>query len=658
MANIVLSSPSFFSAGASGASAVVGYESGRNRVARYSFTAPSTGATSVSLDFSSMWYGAGTQPKTLRFYIGTDANSHVNAGAGSTYTGVLNINTNGYTGYLGSANINLMPNGTYYLFVFPDSTTFGWYNWAGNAAMTTGGAYGASVITSAGAVTLGNACNVKWTPVSASFRYKLTFSLGGWSYTTGLIHPNTTSAYTYTGYVIPLEVASRITNSNKGAMTVQLTSYDSGGTTQVGAVDTEAFAVTVPENDATKPTVSMELSLVSNLQYPFDNLYIQNLTKVDADISASGKYGASVKTRQLVMGGGVYEDPFLTDYLTATGDVTLTAKATDSRGFSGKAEQTIHVIPYSKPSLIPADGETNIVCRRCDQDGNLTDSGTYLKVKAKRSYSPVVSDGEQYNFCLIRYRCNGGSWVTILAGDDSGDEVDITIPNVVISTTSAYTIEIGVVDDLGYEFSTLIIVPSDKVEFHLRDGGNGAAFGEYAEEEKVLAVAESWELKVKGKLTVGEPQGDQEAANKGYVDKKLTPSAAAIEESDQYPGCFYRMVNGEAEWCNPPFVIGTEYRTTQRWKGNAVYAKLLQFTGLFPSGAQTHYFANQFPGVTEVVSVKATGTNGSIVVSLPFVDQANNFSCWAYNNSGGQIAIASNYKTAYTTVYALVQYIK
>lgn len=503
MANIVLSSPEFFAGGTGGASKVVGYESGKNRVARYSFTAPSTGATSVSLEFTGMWYGAGTQPKTLRFYIGTNASSHVNAGAGSTYTGVLNINTNGYTGYLGSANINLMPSGTYYLFVFPDSTTFGWYNWGGTATMTSGGAYGASTITSAGALTLGNSCNVKWTPVSASFRYRLKFSLGSWSYTTGLIHPNTTAAYTYTGYVIPLDVASQIPNSAKGTMTVQLTSYDSNGSTQVGAVSTATFAVTVPDNSSTKPTVSMELSLVSDLAYPFDGFYIQNLTRVAADISASGKYGASISEKQMVIGNGVYSSPFESDVLTGTGDVTVTAKATDSRGFSGKAEHSIYVIPYSKPALVPADGETNIVCKRCDEEGNITDSGTWLKIKAKRSYSPVVSDGEQFNSCLIRYRCNGGGWVTILSGDSYDDEVDTVISNVVTSTTAAYTIEIGVLDDLGYEASTLIIVPSDSVEFNLRDGGNGAAFGEYAQEENVLSVAAEWEMKVKGNASVG-----------------------------------------------------------------------------------------------------------------------------------------------------------
>ena len=51
-----------------------------------------------------------------------------------------------------------------------------------------------SAITSAADVYLGNACNVKWTPAAKSLRYKLEFILGGWSHTTEVIHPKTTSA--------------------------------------------------------------------------------------------------------------------------------------------------------------------------------------------------------------------------------------------------------------------------------------------------------------------------------------------------------------------------------------------------------------------------------------------------------------------------------
>ena len=348
---------------------------------------------------------------------------------------------------------------------------------------------------------LGEAVSVKFTPPVDTFVYELEFAVGSWRMSTGIIAPNTTAQYTH-NEVIPLGAAYQIPTAI-GTMTATLYSYMSANDlTQIGDADSVDFKVVVPENE-TKPAVDMVLSVKNDLASPFNEMYIQNLTKVGANIFAYGQYGATIDSAQLVLGNAVYEHPFVTDLLTSTGNVTVTAKATDSRGYVGKAEKSIYVIPYGKPAIVPADGETNIVCCRCDEDGYITDSGTVLKIKAKRSYSPVVSNGTQYNFCEIRYRCNGGAWQTILHSDATEDEVEVNIPNVVSSTTTAYTIEVGVIDDIGNEASAIIIVPSDKVEFHLREGGEGAAFGEYAEDARVLAVAEDWELRVKGTMTIG-----------------------------------------------------------------------------------------------------------------------------------------------------------
>ena len=108
----------------------------------------------------------------------------------------------------------------------------------------------ASTIESAGAVTLGNSCNVKWTPASASFRYKLKFSIGSWSHTTDAIHPDRKYLYTYDGYSISLDAANQIPGKT-GTMTVTLYTYsDAAGTKQVGSTSSTTFTVTVPETDA------------------------------------------------------------------------------------------------------------------------------------------------------------------------------------------------------------------------------------------------------------------------------------------------------------------------------------------------------------------------------------------------------------------------
>lgn len=45
-------------------------------------------------------------------------------------------------------------------------------------------------------------------------------------------------------------------------------------------------------------------------------------------------------------------------------------------------------------------------------------------------------------------------------------------------------------------------------------------------------------------------------------------------------GCLYRTVDGETEWLIPPMEVDVEYRLAQRWKGQPVYAKVVDFGAL------------------------------------------------------------------------------
>ena len=55
---------------------------------------------------------------------------------------------------------------------------------------------------------------------------------------------------------------------------------------------------------------------------------------------------------------------------------------------------------------------------------------------------------------------------------------------------------------------------------------------------------------------------------------RLNLGVAPAIESETYPGCYYRTVNNNDEWINPPMVYNTEYRTTERIHGYPVYTKV------------------------------------------------------------------------------------
>lgn len=49
-------------------------------------------------------------------------------------------------------------------------------------------------------------------------------------------------------------------------------------------------------------------------------------------------------------------------------------------------------------------------------------------------------------------------------------------------------------------------------------------------------------------------------------------------ESEEHPGCYYRLVGKEKEWINPPMIASVEYRTSERSEGKPVYVKRLDIT--------------------------------------------------------------------------------
>lgn len=385
----------------------------------------------------------------------------------------------------------------------------------------------ASTITSASNVTLGNKCNVKWTPKSASFRYRLNFALGGWSHTTGVIHPNTTSEYTYTGYTIPLDVAEQIKNDPTGKMTVTLYAYsDAYATSQIGSADTEEFTVTVPDNDNTKPTVSMTLSPVGSLPSAFDGLYIQGMTKVKATLSATGKYGTDIKSYSMTVDSAVYDsdDEYTSGYLMTSGNRTVYGYATDNRGYTGETSKDISVIAYGSPKL------EGVSAARCNADGEAAEDGTYLKISAKRSYSPVMVDNEQKNYCSIMYRVGSGDWVTILPGDSLESDVVTTnaLLNGALSDQESYTVQIMAIDDIGRYAEAFITIPTARVYWH-RDGArNALGLGKYNERDNALDSA--WDFYMNGHKVTGlsDPVGDTDAVTLRFLIQYIESRLAEL----------------------------------------------------------------------------------------------------------------------------------
>lgn len=327
------------------------------------------------------------------------------------------------------------------------------------------------------AVTLGSSCQVTWTPALARHSFVLMFSLGSWQLSTGRLYPGKAAAYTYTGTVLPLEAARHFTGAT-GTMTVKLTTYD--GDTAVGT-DTDTFTVTVPENDLTRPRVTAELSPVCQA---FPGMYVQKLSKVSAAVTASDPLGVEI-TGYTISAGGSPVSGTVSDYLDKSGTVTVTVTAKNSRGFTGTWSGEITVLAYDSPRLLMP------TAYRCLSDGTADPGGTFLRIAAGWSFSPVTGK----NTCRLRWRYQQaqGSWSDwqCLSATDNVDTG--AIAGIVLEKTQPYTVVLEAVDAAGGTAVATFSIPIEQVYMHRTRDAMG--LGGYAEGSDVLDI--HWDIQAR-----------------------------------------------------------------------------------------------------------------------------------------------------------------
>ena len=484
-----------------------------------------------------------------------------------------------------------------------------------SAAVTLPAIVRQAIITSAANVTLGNNCSVAWAAQSA-YRYKLKFSVGSWSYTTALINPNTTSTNPYTAYVIPIDAASQIP-AKTGKMTATLYTYtDTSGQNLMGQ-DDEQFTVTVPENDATRPTISMTLAPHSSLSAPFNSLYIQGKSRVKATLNISTKYSATVSDLYITVNGTTYRSPYESAYFTAEGTFPVTATVKDSRGHPATTTQNITVIAYRKPVLKAATGEASVVAARCDAEGNLTDSGTYLKIKAQIDYEKVIANGVQNNFGKIQYRYKAegmswpGTWETILDTTTGGNEV-ITDALPGFAKSINYSVQIRATDNIEQSDPLTIDVPSESVYMHRPKGGKGMGLGGYMSSDGTLDV--HWKIKAREGICFVDENGAEIDAD-FIVDQKTSGNWTYRKWNSGIAECWTKRIY--ATGSDPIALLGGFYSSTTTTLPFEMDASTITATANAQLGTGIG-FACAIPSSSTVIAVHVVGNqnSGSITYNL------------------------------------------
>jgi len=177
------------------------------------------------------------------------------------------------------------------------------------------------------------------------------------------------------------------------------------------------------------------------------------------------------------------------EYLTGTPPqaaffATLTTLQAGEAIGSSRAYFTVTLPPYTVPALVVGS------CHRANADGQPDTGGTQLSIAAQVTGSPYPKDSVEEN-ALSLWLDTGMETQQLPLENGSFSGI---VPGLTLDTTQVYHLSFWA-EDLSDRSSPVDRdIPTAYADFHLRQGGKGAAFGCYATRENALQLAPGWTL--------------------------------------------------------------------------------------------------------------------------------------------------------------------
>lgn len=335
-----------------------------------------------------------------------------------------------------------------------------------------------------GGVTMGETAHISLPRASSGFTHTLRYVFGGAAET---IATGVAAGY---DWLVPESLAAQIPDAASGKGTLTCETYS--GSTLIGTKSV-TFTVSVP--GSMKPAVLSGWAAVSydNSGTAAENMaaWVQGYSKAKAAFDASKvtcRQGAGVSKFSITYLGKTTEgNPCRTETISTTG-ATVRCTVTDSRGLTAWEDFNIALLEYAPPALVRAD------LFRSDGEGTAADGGAHIAGVARVRYSELGG----LNSVTLK-----GYWKGVGGGYGAGETltvgtVGLVTGDVEISPDRSYVALLVLTDSLGNTARYEENIPTEKVAFHLKEGGKGAAFGKAAETEGVLELAEDWHLKLTG----------------------------------------------------------------------------------------------------------------------------------------------------------------
>lgn len=319
---------------------------------------------------------------------------------------------------------------------------------------------------------------------SADYTHSLYYRFGdlsGYITPEGLAEEENRFADTAVAFAIPTAFYSRIPQSKSGSCTLICKTYH--GDTQIGEDQSCTFTVHTDETLCT-PSLSATVSDGNSTTAALTGdrqMLVRYASNAVCSVSAAAKNGASLE--EITANGVVLSQGLYTFQAVERGTFTFTAR--DSRGYTASLTRQHALIPYVRLTCNPT-------AKRTDPT-----SGNAVLTVTGDCYDG--SFGAKRNTLQLHYRIGSGEWVamgTTFDGNTYTAQAELTG----LSYTASHAIQVRAVDKLQQVTKSVSL-------------GKGIPVFDWGENDFVFHVPV---------LLAGLPESANEAASKGYADRKLS----------------------------------------------------------------------------------------------------------------------------------------
>lgn len=323
-----------------------------------------------------------------------------------------------------------------------------------------------------GSMTMGTAANIKITPPVSGATSTITYKFGSAS---GTIVTKTSAASV--SWTPPTSLAAQIPNSASGTGTLTVETYS--GSTKLGS---RAYTVTISVPSTMTPTLTVAISDPTGRADTYGG-YIQSKSRLKVELTAAGVQGSTIKSYAIKVGDilSATSDTATSGYLPASGSLTVTASATDSRGRTKTVTQTVTVTPYVSPTI------SALAAVRCKANGTEDPTGAY----AKATFSGAITalGGKNTATYRVETRETGTeTWSTVAtaaAGQYSPTDVSVVFA---AAANKKYDVRMVAVDAFESLASSNRFLPAAYTSMHIADSMGSVGIGRLCDKEDTFQV--------------------------------------------------------------------------------------------------------------------------------------------------------------------------